>query len=197
MIFMRYFIALSFLFCWMALPAQQTDISKEDLVRLRALLQLQKQKEAHAIPLVLVTNGVRGENRVVMRTDKAFWQSLAVQANSYAQLSDMPQYCVRKSAIHGVGLFALQTIPANADVLQVFKRTSASGEFIAQYSETPLATFVNHADSPNTRLEIRMDGVYMVALHAIGPGQELASSYKQLLAMFPGDKSLETIIRFW
>lgn len=83
---------------------------------------------------------------------------------------------IRKSRIHGKGLFTLIRLPANKD-LGITHIKNNSGKFHSDLIRTPLGGFINHSSSPNCKL-IKEDGIYnLVTLEEISPWSELTLSY--------------------
>lgn len=119
---------------------------------------------------------------------------------------------VRPSSIHGLGLFALEFIPAGSTVWRFtdgFDRTftdadlqalpAAAREQVLFYCDGDYdpdtgvhtlsaddARFTNHSDAPNT--VNAPDGISTIAVRNIHPGEEITWSYRS----FGGGLSFET-----
>jgi len=81
---------------------------------------------------------------------------------------------IQQSPIHGLGLFATQSIPADYTLgISHVKTHPAETEFI----RTPLGGFINHSDDPNC---IKKGGSCMMTLKTlreIAVGEELTVRY--------------------
>jgi SET domain-containing protein len=93
---------------------------------------------------------------------------------------------IKKSRIHGLGLFATEQIPKGhyLGITHV-----SNSDFPNGYVRTPLGGFINHSFNPNC--DMPEDGKYykLVTLREIRKGEELTVDYKhwydkELLATF-------------
>ena len=81
---------------------------------------------------------------------------------------------IRKSKIHGLGLFATEDIPAGHE----FGITHVKNEsFENGYIRTPLGGFFNHSDSPNCEAYIDNDYIKLRAVKDIWLGEEITAAY--------------------
>jgi SET domain-containing protein len=82
---------------------------------------------------------------------------------------------VRKSPLHGLGVFATRTIPAGHD----FGLTHVADErFPDGYIRTPLSGFINHSSDPNCRfIEVGNDDWKLETVRVIKPGEEVTADY--------------------
>jgi len=83
---------------------------------------------------------------------------------------------IRKSFIHGLGLFATEKI--DKDVNLGKSHYATKNEII----RSPLGGFVNHSDNPNVKIE-RMKKTRhfnIITLRVINPGEELTGKYMNL-----------------
>ena len=64
---------------------------------------------------------------------------------------------VKKSEIHGLGLFATEDIPKGTNLGIAHILIPHSDDIFAQsYSRTPLGGFYNHSDDPNCKIKSRI-----------------------------------------
>lgn len=98
-----------------------------------------------------------------------------------------------KKASAGRGLFALDTIPKGACVIEYTGRTLKEGEeftsrsrylfevtakkTIDGWDRRNTARYINHSCRPNCEIEIRKGRVFVMARRAIKPGEELGYDY--------------------
>jgi SET domain-containing protein len=80
---------------------------------------------------------------------------------------------IKKSPIHGLGLFATEKIEEGTDLGKSHYATE--NEFI----RTPLGGFVNHSDNPNVKMKRIKNTRYFhaIAIKTIKPGEELIGKY--------------------
>jgi len=81
---------------------------------------------------------------------------------------------IKKSKLHGLGLFAAQAIPAGRDlgVSHV-----ADSRFLDGYMRTPLGGFVNYSRRPNCEFVEVDDTFRLKTLKPIAKGEELTDEY--------------------
>ena len=72
-----------------------------------------------------------------------------------------PSICIQKSPIHGMGLFAHETIEAGVNLGITHLKSPIDGLFPQNYCRTPLGGFYNHSDTPNCKLIKRVIGSYI------------------------------------
>ena len=93
---------------------------------------------------------------------------------------------IKKSKLHGLGMFATKKIPSGYD----FGMTHvADGRFPNGYIRTPLGGFINHSYHPNCTMPENEDLYKLVSLREIKKGDELTVNYmpwygKEVLATF-------------
>jgi SET domain-containing protein len=80
---------------------------------------------------------------------------------------------IKKSPIHGIGLFALEDISKGTDL--------GRSHFVSldEFIRTPLGGFVNHSDNPNVRIK-REKGTrffHLFVINDIKAGTELTAKY--------------------
>jgi len=108
---------------------------------------------------------------------------------------------IRKSGIHGSGCYTLAPIPEGAYVVQYTGTVLSKEEADELYSERPdtylfclgegeyvidgdtVAAFVNHCCDPNCETDEIDGNVWVIALRAIAPGEELTYDYN----LYDGD----------
>ncbi len=86
---------------------------------------------------------------------------------------------IRPSPIHGLGVFALESIPAGRPIGKT--RTAVRGVRIS-----PLGIWTNHAAAgANTfhRIDPQTGEVWIVAARRIGAGEEILSDYAEVYRM--------------
>jgi SET domain-containing protein len=103
---------------------------------------------------------------------------------------------VRRSHIHGTGVFAEQAIELGTRVLEYIgnqiskaeadRRCKAGNTFIFTINdefdldgdlELNVAKYINHSCEPNCLAELDEDRIFIIALERIEPGQELTFNY--------------------
>jgi SET domain-containing protein len=95
-------------------------------------------------------------------------------SNGYLPLPDC--VTIKKSKLHGLGLFATKDIPAGFDlgISHV-----ADERFPSGWIRTPLGGFLNHSPNPNAT-STKNKGVYhFVTRRAIRAGEELTDNYSE------------------
>lgn len=78
---------------------------------------------------------------------------------------------VKESPIHGLGLFAVEDIPANTDLGQ--SHYLCKDGFI----RLPLGGFVNHSDNPNLILKRNKRFFHAITIKDVVAGEELTGQY--------------------
>lgn len=81
---------------------------------------------------------------------------------------------IRDSGIHGLGLFATESIPEGTTIGETHYTSMAHED---GYVRTPLGGFINHSDKPNCHKFLCGKSFYLVTLQDIEPGEELAVKY--------------------
>ena len=85
---------------------------------------------------------------------------------------------LKKSSIHGIGLFAKNDIPKNT-ILGISHIHTDIKIFPHGFIRTPLGAFYNHSENPNCRLEDYTNGSmkFLVAKKDIFINEELTCKY--------------------
>ena len=85
---------------------------------------------------------------------------------------------IKKSKIHGLGLFAKKSIKSNTNLGLSHKRlkTPVEGEY--EVFRTPLGGFVNHSEEPNCQLIETLDNLFLHTMRNIKRGEELTLEYQ-------------------
>jgi len=116
------------------------------------------------------------------------------------------KYCIRRSGIHGRGLFAAQSFAAGEAVAeykgepigkaeslrrQARRKRIFIFEFDAQHDLDGggldnSVRFANHSCAPNCEAVAEEGKIYLRALRSIAVGEELTFDYAYKLAAFPG-----------
>lgn len=83
---------------------------------------------------------------------------------------------IKNSSIHGLGLFCVTRILANALLGKTHIKDTASQD---GWERTPLGGFYNHSETPNCTKVSSPCGTYMFlqTLREIEPGEEITVSY--------------------
>lgn len=87
----------------------------------------------------------------------------------------LPSYLtIKKSPIHGLGLYATEDIPAglNMGITHIKNENFENG-----YVRTPLGGFFNHSDMPNVKAEPSGDYIWLISLREIKAGEEIVAKY--------------------
>ena len=96
-------------------------------------------------------------------------------------------YCeLRDSKVHGKGIFAKETIPANKVLFETHKKTSGALE----WANLRPNFMYNHSDEPNCRSLTLGDFKYLVTLNEVQEGEELVVDYRK-------DRDLEQPKKGW
>lgn len=96
-------------------------------------------------------------------------------SNGYLPLPDY--LTVRKSAIHGLGLFAAGDIPAGKDMGISHVADTRKGRFPNDYVRTPIGGFINHSSEPNAVFEEDGDTYRLKTLRPVKAGEEITAEY--------------------
>ncbi|MCE3007890.1 MAG: SET domain-containing protein-lysine N-methyltransferase [Bacteroidetes bacterium] len=142
---------------------------------------------------------VRGSGgQVVSRLESGFWQAIADGNQAAVYIKNSP-FRVEKSSVHGVGLFtdAATSFQQGDSVCTIFYKVLPSGPFLMAYRSSVVGTFINDSQTPNTRIELRERAIILRANRDIPPNTEILGSYRELISLFPNDKSAEMSIKYW
>ena len=141
--------------------------------------------------------GVTYNNVQKYRFESYFWQSLAADSAAYFDI-DGTWLRIQRSPIHGLGLFARQAYATNDTIVLVFKRIGSGTNFYNDFMETIYGSFINDdLAAANCIAVLAPDGIYLQAKQPVESGQELNCDYRQLIALFPSDTSVELTIKYW
>jgi len=106
---------------------------------------------------------------MVIKRCTRFYQKLMSK-----KYNPLPTYLtIRKSKIHGLGLFSTKHIGSNT-VLGVSHEKKL---FKKELIRTPLGGFINHTDEPNCKLVKGRGKYYLITVKQIHPNQELTLKY--------------------
>lgn len=87
-----------------------------------------------------------------------------------------PCLTIKKSSIHGLGVFAIDNIEANHSLGIAHVKMVQWLSFPQGYCRTPLGGFYNHSNNPNCKLE--GDQIKrLITLRKIANGEEITCSY--------------------
>jgi len=87
----------------------------------------------------------------------------------------LPNYLtIRKSSIHGLGLFAKSYIPKDHCLGESLYKSDISPD---GYIRTPLGGFINHSVTPNCRVETIGNVTRIYTRREINPNEELTLKY--------------------
>ncbi|MBX7203685.1 MAG: hypothetical protein K1X77_11490 [Bacteroidia bacterium] len=125
------------------------------------------------------------------------WGSMESFPN-YLQWKNQP-FAVRKSTIHGLGLFADSVSSFNTGdvVVCAFVKRSSTGRFDLDYLQTNPASFINDAQNANLDIEITAHSIVLKAKETISPLTELTISYAALIALFADDTTVKHAVKYW
>ena len=93
---------------------------------------------------------------------------------------------LRTSDVHGRGIFATESLPANKVLFETHKKTSGAFEWL---NLVPNCSY-NHSNEPNCRSLTLGDFKYLVTLREVKEGEELLVDYTK-------DKDLEQPQEGW
>lgn len=82
---------------------------------------------------------------------------------------------IKKSKLHGLGLFAIQGIPKGQDLGITH---IADDRFPNEYMRTPLGGFINYSALPNCDFIEANDTFRLKTLRTIKKGQEITADYR-------------------
>lgn len=82
---------------------------------------------------------------------------------------------IKPSAIHGLGLYATQKIEADFRIgLTHIKDERFPPDM---YIRTPLGGFFNHSETPNCKVTVEGEFIFLDTITEISPGDELTATY--------------------
>ena len=86
---------------------------------------------------------------------------------------------VKSSPIHGLGLFAIETIPKNIDLGMIhFVLENLYDNREREIIRTPVGGFVNHSENPNCeRVEVKLHRWNIKTIKEVKKGEELTLKY--------------------
>jgi len=86
---------------------------------------------------------------------------------------------VKSSPIHGLGLFAIETIPKNIDLGMIhFVLENLYDNREREIIRTPVGGFVNHSENPNCeRTEVKSHRWNLKTIKEVKKGEELTLKY--------------------
>ena len=93
---------------------------------------------------------------------------------------------LRTSDVHGRGIFATESLPANKVLFETHKKTSGAFEWL---NLVPNCSY-NHSNEPNCRSLTLGDFKYLVTLWEVEKGEELLVNYRK-------DRDLEQPKKGW
>ena len=92
------------------------------------------------------------------------------------QFNPLPEYLtIKKSAIHGLGLFAIQNIKAGTELGISHVKDN---RFLHGYIRTSLGGFFNHSETPNSEAIYDGDFIKIRTLIVLNSGDEITVDYK-------------------
>ena len=92
----------------------------------------------------------------------------------------------KESKVHGKGIFATESLPANKVLFETHKKTSGAFEWL---NLVPNCSY-NHSNEPNCRSLTLGDFKYLVTLREVEKGEELLVNYRK-------DRDLEQPKKGW
>lgn len=91
------------------------------------------------------------------------------------QFKPIPSYLtIKKSAIHGLGLFAIQEIKAGVELGISHVKDN---RFLHGYIRTPLGGFFNHSSEPNCEAVYENDFIKIKTLSIVNSDDEITVDY--------------------
>jgi len=136
------------------------------------------------------------KDTLASRIKIAYWSK---QKNfpGYLKWKGQP-FAILKSEIDGVGLFtdSVSTFNTGDVVAYAFVKRASAGRFDLDYIETNPASFINDQTDPNLDIELSGQGIILKANKPIAELTELTISYAALIALFPGDITVERTIKY-
>lgn len=81
---------------------------------------------------------------------------------------------IQKSSIHGLGLFAIESISANTNLGVSHVHHI---DYEDDYIRTPLGGFINHSESSNCDIYNDIGNLYLKTIKDIKKGEELTLTY--------------------
>lgn len=91
------------------------------------------------------------------------------------QFKPIPSYLtIKKSAIHGLGLFAIQEIKAGVELGITHVKDN---RFLHGYIRTPLGGFFNHSSEPNCEAVYENDFIKIKTLSIVNSDDEITVDY--------------------
>ena len=91
------------------------------------------------------------------------------------QFKPIPSYLtIKKSAIHGLGLFAIQEIKAGVELGISHVKDN---RFLHGYIRTPLGGFFNHSSEPNCEAVYENDFIKIKTLSIVNSEDEITVDY--------------------
>lgn len=87
---------------------------------------------------------------------------------------------VRKSKIHGMGIFTNITIPSNSLVMKPIEKKNT----ITRYGR-----LINHCNKPNTKMINIHDEWYLISINTIRKNEEITANYHQAPSFIKRPKS--------
>lgn len=98
-----------------------------------------------------------------------------VEKKSKAYYKPLPEYLtIKDSLIHGLGLFATDSIDAN---FRIGVTHIKDLRFSDGYSRTPLGGFFNHSNNPNCKVVHEGEFIFLETISEIKSGDELTAFY--------------------
>lgn len=81
---------------------------------------------------------------------------------------------IKKSRIHGLGLFSTKDIPKESDLGITHVKDN---RFSHGYIRTPLGGFLNHSRNPNCKATYQGDFINILTITDINSGEEITVNY--------------------
>jgi SET domain-containing protein len=103
---------------------------------------------------------------------------------------------IKKSNIHGHGIFLTENSCCNTIIFPCFFRKSKDiDDKFSNYSQTLCARYCNHSDEPNVKLIKTNTVIIAKQIKDMKLGDEILANYKELIDMFP-QEDLSCILKF-
>ncbi len=91
-----------------------------------------------------------------------------------------PMYIIKKSDIHGTGIFAKVNLKKDTNLGTAFKKVKNTGKPDTDYTRTSLGIYTNHSNTPNIKIIVIGNIIKYTTLKLCKKGEELLLDYKTL-----------------
>ncbi|MBL0310145.1 MAG: hypothetical protein IPP77_10845 [Bacteroidetes bacterium] len=78
-----------------------------------------------------------------------------------------------------------------------FFKIGSTGSFDIDFMESNIGSFINDSQTPNMEVLLTPKGLLLRAKQSIASTTELMASYREIIDLFPNDKSIRRSIQYW